>query len=58
MNRDERFAAAVELAKCFILNGDIRLGDSIRPDSPNMMRLGDLIDSLYNVLSEAEQGVP
>lgn len=52
---NKRMDRAVQLAAAFVANGDIRMGNSTRPDSTAMAVLDDLITSLYERLLEVEQ---
>jgi hypothetical protein len=44
------FSHAMKLAEQFVANGDVRLRGNSNESSDEMAMLGDLIDTLYNVV--------
>ncbi len=54
---DKCLDRAIQLAAAFVANGDIRIGDNVRPDSTAMAMLDDLITSLYDRVLEVEQKI-
>ncbi len=50
-NHDQIKSQAIALASAFVANGDVRICRDFNADSDTMLMLGDLIDSLYVMLS-------
>lgn len=51
--REKCFEQALALAAAFVANGDIRLaGGSPDPNQDSMAKLGDLIDSLFDLVAQ------